>query len=140
MLAKSPCFHSESLFLFVRLALQLKRTQNGVMYIHHWCFMMQLMESLNGYCFSFDLKNGLTRKSLTPLLITGGRNERKRKGKEIKTTVKFITYTLLADDTGSKCTIKPTTLYYYEYICECFFLMLINLLLKVVFLFCFKLA
>lgn len=78
------------------------------------------------------LKNNLTRKSSTPLSITGGRNERKRN--ETKSTVKFITYTLLADDICSGCTIKPTTLYYYGYnYRECFF-MLINLLLKVVFL------
>lgn len=65
---------------------------------------------------------------------------KERKRKETKTTVKFITYTLLADDTCSRCTIKPTTLYYYGYnYCECFF-MLINLLLKVGFFDCFKLA
>lgn len=39
--------------------------------------------------------------------------------------------TLLVDDTGSKCTSKPTTLYYYGWNYHGVSLMLINLLLKV---------
>lgn len=39
--------------------------------------------------------------------------------------------TLLVDDTGSKYTFKPTTLYYYEYNYHGRSLMLVNLLLKV---------
>lgn len=50
-----------------------------------------------------------------------------------KTTVKFIWITLLVDDTGSKYTIKPTTLYYYEDNYHESSLTLINLLLKVFF-------
>lgn len=132
MLPKPACFHSECLFLFVKTGITIEKDSKwsnvhiiGVSWYNWWSPWMDIASALL-------LKNNLTRKSSTPLSITDGRNERKKE-KETKITVKFITYTLLVDDTCSRCTIKPTTLYYYGYnYCECFF-MLINLFLKVVF-------
>lgn len=141
MLPKPPHFHSESLFLFVKTGITIEKDSKwsdihiiGVSWCNWWDPWMDIASAL-------ILKNNLTRKSSTPLLITGGRNDRKeKKRKETQTTIKFITYTLLADDTCSRCTIKPTTLYYYgNNYCECFF-HVDQLAFEGCFFDCFKLA
>lgn len=131
MFAKWPCFHSESVFLIVKISITFKRTQNGKKkwsnLYYHPCLVMRLMKSLNGYCFSFDIKKWPDAKSF---INTWSRMaERKREPPTLLSSSECITSSV--DDTGSKYTGKPTTLYYYEYNYHGRSLVLVNLLLKI---------
>lgn len=122
MFAEWPRFHSEPVFLIVKISITFKRTQNGkkkkrrgknnIKWIDvpgHPCLIMQPMKSLNGYCFSLDIKIMAPQGVLNQQLITGGQ----KKAENPRPLSHWWWIQWLVGDTDSRYMKKPTALCYY---------------------------